>query len=122
MTWIVTWKGTDFDVDPSEFDGLELTEIKKRTGLTFNQVIDGLAHLDPEAIRAVFWTVERRANPELKFSEYPGPSMRVIIPAMTALNEAIEDLGKDLPEIPEKTSSPPSPDSTDAPTGESGSD
>lgn len=122
MTWIVTWKGTDYDVDPSEFDGLELTEIKKRTGLNFQQLLDGLGHLDPEAIRAVFWTVERRQSPDLKFSEYAGPSMRVIVPALPALNEAIDDLGKDLPEIPERTSSHASPTSTDAPTGESGSD
>lgn len=122
MTWIVSWKGAEFDVDPSEFDGLELTEIKKRTTLNFQQLMDGLAQLDPEAIRAVFWTVERRADPELKFSEYRGPSMRVVIPTLPALIEAIDDLGKDLPETPGKTSSQPSPNSTDAPTGESGSD
>ena len=122
MTWIVAWKGTDFDVDPSEFDGLELTEIKKRTGLTFQQLMDGIGHLDAEAIRAVFWTVERRNDPELKFADYKGPSMRVIIPVLPALGEALDDLGKDLPATLGKTGSPPSPSSTDAPTGESGSD
>ena len=116
------WKGSDFDVDPSEFDGLELTEIKKRTGLAFTQLIDGLGNLDAEAIRAVFWTVERRSDPELKFSDYRGPSMRVVLPTLPAFTEALDELGKDLPAIPGKTSSPLSPSSTDAPTGGSGSD
>jgi hypothetical protein len=122
VTWIVNWKGTDFDVDPSELDGLELSAIKQRTGMSFADLMRGIGKLDPDAIRAVFWAVEKRADADLKFSEYAGPSMRVIIPALPAYNEAIEDLGKDLPEIPAKTGSDPSPSSTDVPTGTSGND
>lgn len=113
MTWIVPWKGTDWDVDPTEFTGLELSLIKQRTSLSFSQIVEGVADLDGDSIRALFWTVERRNDPDLKFSEYDGPPVGIVIAHLTAFNVAMEEMGKAL--NPETDGFPDSPSSTDTP-------
>lgn len=117
MSWIVPWNGRDLDVDPCEFSGLELSLIKLRTGYTFKQLIIEVANLDADAIRALFWTVERRGDQELKFSDYAGPSMNVIVPHMVAYNEVMEELGKatGTTATPETDGSPSSPSDSDGP-------
>ncbi len=113
MTWIVPWKGTDWDVDPTEFTGWELSQVKQRTGLSYMQLVDGVANLDGDAIRALFWTVERRNDPDLKFSDYDGPPLKTVIAHLAAFNEAMEEMGKAL--TPASPGSPGSPSSTDTP-------
>jgi len=113
MTWIVPWKGTDWDVDPTEFTGLELSLVKQRTGLSYMQLVEGVANLDGDAVRVLFWVVERRNSPDLRFSEYDGPSLKTVIAHLPAFNEAMEEMGKAL--NPETGGSPGSPSSTDTP-------
>lgn len=94
MTWKVQWNGREVDADPGEFSGLELQMIKERTGLGFWDLIKGIPRMEPDAVRAVFWTVERRDNQELKFSDFPGPSFRDVLPYLGAFKDLVEELGK----------------------------
>lgn len=119
MTWIVNWDGKEYDVDPTEFSGLELKKIKLRTGLTYKVLIEAIAQLDPDAINAVFWLVDQRDNPDLKFDDYAGPSIKVILPYLDAYNTAMDEVGKALnPGTPETDGSPSSSSDPDvaAPT------
>lgn len=116
MTWIVFWNGREVDADPSGFSGLELQLIKERTGLGFWDLIRGVPKMEPDAVRAVFWTVEKRQNQELKFTDYHGPSYRDIIPHLPAFGEMVEELGKAVKTaVPDKTSEKPG--GPDSPTG-----
>lgn len=104
MSWLVDWDGTTYDVDPTEFTALEMSAIKQRAGLTFQQLLQRLVEFDGDAIRAVFWTVERRASPDLKFSEYAGPPVRVIMSQIGGLVAVIDQVGKALPASGSSTS------------------
>lgn len=84
MSFIVDWDGTEYDIDPNEFTGLELSEIKIRTTWSYRELIRELGGLDADAFRVLFWTVDRRASPDLKFSEYGGPPPRVYVPGFKA--------------------------------------
>lgn len=92
--WVVVWNGTEYRPDPTDFSGIELGLIKQRTGLNYRGLISGIANLDDEAIRAVFWLVDRRTNPSLNFSDYAGPAVRVLLPSMKVFNAALEAVGK----------------------------
>lgn len=118
--WVVLWKGTEYRPDPTDFSGIELGLIKQRTGLTYRGLIGGIARLDDEATRAVFWIVDRRANPTLNFSDYEGPTIRVLLPSMRVFNAALEAVGKALGMDDDETSetsgsesSPSTPDGTE---------
>lgn len=119
MSWIVNWNGKEYDVDPLVFSGLELSEIKLRTGFTFRKlIVEGIPDMDPDAIRALFWTVDRRTDSDLKFSEYGGPPAEVWLPAMPAFTKSAtalaDGMGKAMPTTPttETTGTPSSPSST----------
>lgn len=123
MTWIVTWNGVDYDVDPSELNGLELKLIKDRSGLTYNDLLKGIFTFDGEAICAVFWAAARRTDPELKFSDFAGPPLRLVMANLEGLTAAMEDLGKamgmpddETPETNGSASSPSTPDGPETPT------
>jgi len=94
VSWIVPWNGKEYDVDPTDFDGLELSMIKRVAGYTYKELISAIADLDSDAIRAIFWTVDRRTNPDLTFGDYAGPSMKVVVPTISAFNDSMADLGK----------------------------
>lgn len=95
MSWIIEWNGREYDVDPSEFSGRELKEIKLRTQLTYAKLMDVVAReQDGEAICALFWTVDRRTNPDLKFDTYEGPPLKLVLAHLDGLNDAMEELGK----------------------------
>lgn len=119
MTWTVPWNGKDYDVDPTEFTGLELSRIKQRAGLSYRELVRDIGQFDGEAIRAVFWTVDYRTDSSLKFSDYEGPPLAVVIPYMDAFNDAMLAVGKALG-MPDETSATPgtpsSPSSTEAPS------
>lgn len=104
MSWKVNWNGRVYDADPGEFSGLELQLIKERTGLGFWDLVKGIPRMDPEATRAVFWTVERREDQELKFSDYAGPSFRDILPHLGTFKELVEELGKAVTNMADETS------------------
>lgn len=121
MTWTVPWNGKEYDVDPTEFTGLELSRIKQRASLTYRQLVHEIGQFDGEAIRAVFWTVDVRDDPNLKFSEYGGPPLSVIFPHMDAFNDAMAAAGKalgmpDPDETSETSGGPSSASSTEAPS------
>lgn len=83
MSWIIQWNGKDYDVDPLDFSMAELSAIHERTGLKgFHALMDAMSTQDPDAWKAAFWTVDRRQDPELKWTCYDGPTTRVILQAM----------------------------------------
>jgi len=115
MTWIVDWNGKEYDIDPGEFTGLELSAIKQRTGFNYRKLMtEALPDFDADAIRAVFWTVDRREQPDLKFDGYAGPPMRVFIAGFEGFPPLVEELGKAMSAAMGETSgSDPSQSSTD---------
>lgn len=121
MSWIIPWNQVDYDVDPLEFSGLELKEIKLKAGFTFKQLIAAVGDLDADAIRALFWTVARRADPALTFSDYAGPTMREFLPHLDGFEEALSagavgkalGITKKTSETPGSPSSPTEPDGPD---------
>ncbi len=125
MTWKVNWNGREIDADPCGFSGLELQMIRERTNLGFWDLIRGIPKMDPDAVRATFWLVEHREDPDLKFTDYHGPAFRDILPYLPAFGEMVEDLGKAVKtlETSETPGTRPSPPSTpDVSTGASTTD
>jgi hypothetical protein len=119
VTWLVPWNGKEYDVDPLEFTQLEMSAIKERTKLSFNALMNGACNLDGDAIRALFWTVDRRENPDLKFSDYPGPPLKVVIPHIEILGEVAAAVLKAMRAANEKGGSVLSPSGTDTPPASS---
>lgn len=127
MSWIIPWNGRDYDVDPGEFSAGELKLIKERTGLRYMELLErATKEMDGEAICALFWIVDRRSNPDLKFSDYQGPPLKLILLHLDGYNAAMEELGKAMG-IDEKTKAtqttptdggPTSPSSTPEPSTE----
>lgn len=123
MSCIVPWNGRDYDIDPLDLSGLELKEIKLRAGFTFKELIPAVGNLDADAVRALFWAVERRGNADLKFSDYEGPTMRTFLPHLPAwiANLTEGEVGKALGltaesgETSETSGSPSSPTDSDGP-------
>lgn len=113
MTWIVKWGDVEYDADPAEFTGLELKLVKDRTGLKYRDLVRGLLDSDGEAICAVFWVAARRTDPELKFSDFAGPPLRLVMANLEGLTAALEELGKAMgmpdEEIPATSGSGSSP-------------
>ncbi len=85
MSFVVDWDGKEYDIDPNEFTGLELAEIKIRTTWSYRELVRAIGGMESEAFRVLFWTVDKRTDPELKFSEYAGPPPRVYVPHYKAL-------------------------------------
>lgn len=117
MSWIINWKGREYDVDPGEFSGLELKMIKERTGFNLMGLVRAMAQeQDGDALRVLFWTVDRRDNQDLKFTDYHGPSFSVVFPHLDGLNAALDaltgDPGKALTQTTETSGGPTSPSST----------
>jgi hypothetical protein len=103
LSVIVPWQGEEYDVDPSELTGLELGLIKQRTGLSFSDLVSGIATFDADALRAVFWVNDRRRDDTINFSDYAGPPMKVFLPYLEVYTTAMEELGKALPDSPAET-------------------
>jgi len=113
VTWLIEWNDRELNVDPLDLSGLELSLIKQRTTLTFRGLSAALQEVDGDAVRALFWIAERRTNPDLKFSEYEGPPIRLFLEHIDGLEKAIGDLGK--APTPETSGSPSSPSDVDTP-------
>lgn len=113
MSRLLDWNGVEIDIDVTELDGWELSEIKKKVGLTYRDLIEGLQAFDGDSIRALFWIAERRHRPELTFGDYRGPTVKFLAAHMDALvpegfgND--DDPGKAGGEIPATNGSPSSP-------------
>lgn len=94
MSWIVQWNGKDYDVDPTEFTGMELKLVKERTGLSYSGLIRGLKEQDGDAICALFWIAARRENQSLNYGDFEGPPLRLVLANLHGLLAAMEELGK----------------------------
>ncbi len=119
MSLIIPWGGQEYDVDPAELTMAELREIKQRTGLGFLDLLSGLPQLDPDAVNGLFWTVDRRTVPDLKFAGYVGPRAADLLAHYGQITEWSVSLGKLLGITPDETGSPGSPNSTDTPPSNS---
>jgi len=126
MSALVPFNGLDLDIDLMELTGWELSQIKKRTGYSYQGLLDALKELDGDAIRVLFWVAELRHTPELKFDAYHGPKIAFfmqhlsnLIPADMAA-EIEGELGKAAGEnqtpLTETAGSPSSPSSMAAST------
>lgn len=117
MTWIATWDGVEYDIDPSEFTVEEMRQVKLMTGLSYSKLLTALPEMDPDAIKALFWVVKRREDHALKFSEFDGPPMKVFMAALAGVDAMADQLGKLLDGVgkmapaPETTSTAGIPDS-----------
>lgn len=116
MSHVVEWNGRKYDIDPTELTQMELKEIKKRTGLTFKGLVEGIGDLDPDTLLALFWVIDWRADQNVKFSDYEGPTLREVLPHV---NELIDVINTAMPSVGKETSgtdgSPSSPSGSDTP-------
>lgn len=118
MSWIVNWNGVDYDVDPNEMNGTELKLVKQMTGMLYRDLVRAVLAFDGEAINAVFWIAVRRTSPDLKFSDFDGPPLKLVLANLDGLNAAMEEVGKAMgmpDEIPETSGSGSSPSTPDTP-------
>jgi hypothetical protein len=91
---IVEWNGREYDVDIREWPQLELEEVERCTLLDWRGLVLGAVNMEPTALRALFWTVDRRDNKDLKFGGYAGPPLKVWLPHLSEWQSLREDLGK----------------------------
>lgn len=94
MTLAIDWNGKTYDVDPNEFTVRELDLIEQKTGLNWSNLLLTALRFQPNAIRALFWLVDQRDQPDLKFSSYEGPPMKVWTPHVVEWAALVDDLGK----------------------------
>lgn len=113
MSLVITWQDRDYNVDPTELSTRELDLIYQRTSLTWPDLIKGGLRPDPNTVRALFWVIDQRADPNLKFSDYDGPSMRVWLPHLGEFKSIVGDLGKLMTEALETNGSGDSPSTVD---------
>lgn len=108
MSWIVEWNGVEYDIDPSEFTTSELKQVKILTQFRYRKLLDAVADLDPEAIHILFYTVAKRTDPNLKYSEFEGPPLKVFLAGLGGMEAMVNDLGKLLDGVAEKLKPPTS--------------
>lgn len=116
MSWIVKWNGVDYDVDPNEFSTGELKRVKILTGLSYRQLLEGIQAIDAEAIGVLFYIVDWRGDPNLKYDGYSGPPMGLVVASMTGFADAMDELGKALPDLPSPTGTTPTDGSPSSPS------
>lgn len=120
MTWIVNWNDVDYNIDPADFTTGELKRVKLLTGLTYTTLMQGIQGLDPEALGVLFYINDWRGDPNVKYDGYQGPPLRLILENMAGLDEAMDDLGKALPQMPaqmpEQTETTPTDGSPSSPS------
>lgn len=122
---LIRFNDVDLDVDVMELNGWELSQIKKKAGFSYRELLAGLAEFDGDAIRALFWIAEVRHRPELAFSDYRGPTLGFVMRNVTSLapqadNDESDGDGTPGKETGETTptgppGSPSSPSASDGP-------
>jgi hypothetical protein len=112
---IVEWNGREYDVDPTELTQRELDQIEQKTGLTWKSLVTGGLNCEANAIRALFWVVERRDSKDLTFGDYDGPPLKVWLPHLPAFKAISDDLGKQLTSVFGDSGSGSSPSDVDTP-------
>lgn len=106
MSLIVEWQGREYDVDLREFSQRELNAIQQQAApdLDWEGLLIGAWRMQPDALRALFWIVDRRDNKDLKFGDYDGPPLKVWLPHLTEWKSIMDDLGKVIQAVaPEET-------------------
>ena len=94
MSLLIEWNGKTYDVDPEELTGLEAKAIQDHTGLDYPHLVMAGLSGEGDGIRALFWVIDRRDNPELRFADYPGPPMRVWRQLLAHFAVLADGLGK----------------------------
>lgn len=92
MSLLIEWDGETYDVDPEEFTGLEAKLLEDHAGLDYPHLVYAVVSGSGDGVRALFWAVQRRDNPELKFADYPGPPMRIwrqLLPHFAVLADSL---------------------------------
>lgn len=94
MSLIVEWQDREYDVDLREFSQREMALIEQKAGLDWQALLIGAWRMQPDALRALFWIVDRRDNKELTFGDYDGPPLKVWLPYASEWKSIMDDLGK----------------------------
>lgn len=94
MSLPIEWNGKTYDVDPEEFTMQELGLIKDRVGLGYPELVMGALSGHGDAVRALFWLVDQREDPKLKFASYPGPPGKVWKQMLPHFSLLASDMGK----------------------------
>lgn len=118
MSLVIEWQGREYDVDLREFSQREMGLIEQKAGLDWQELLIGAWRMKPDALRALFWIVDRRSNPELTFGDYDGPPLWVWLEHVSEWKSIMDDLGKVIKaasgeEVPEADGSESSPSDVD---------
>ena len=91
---LVTFEGKEYNFDIEALDLSEARTIKRQTGLTLRALMTGLEEMDPDALAALYWLMQKQNGiaadpnkvnfPLLKFAE-------ALIAAFEAESEAQEE-------------------------------
>jgi hypothetical protein len=74
--------GATVVIEPLDVTGTEWRDIKKATGLSVRQVMDGVSDLDLDAVAGLAWNVLRRSDPGLTVDDVLGGlSLRTLVEA-----------------------------------------
>lgn len=115
MSWIVNWRNVDYEVDPNTFSTGELKRVKLLTGMSYQQLMTGIGELDAEALNVLFYIVDWRGDPSIKYDGYQGPPMGLVVANMAGFAAAVDELGKALPD-PSPTGTTPTDGSQSSPS------
>jgi hypothetical protein len=120
VSLIVEWQGREYDVDLREFSQREMSLIEQKAGLDWQALLIGAWRMQPDALRALFWIIDRRDNKDLTFGDYDGPPLKVWLPYTADWKSIMDDLGKVIKaaageDTPETDGSASSPSDADTP-------
>lgn len=116
---MLQWNGNSYDTDPASLTMGELETLSQRCEITgFQDLIDRLKRVDHIGWKAMFWTQDRRRQPDLRWDGYDGPPLRVLLDAGVVFRsgKAAETEDEQEGKAPtEVDGSEPSPTSSDTP-------
>lgn len=115
---MLQWNGNSYDTDPASLTMGELETLSQRCEITgFQDLIERLKRVDHIGWKAMFWTQDRRRQPDLRWDGYDGPSLRVLLDAGVArAGKTAEPEDEQEGKAPtEADGSEPSPTSSDTP-------
>jgi hypothetical protein len=79
-------------IEPLDVTGVEWRDIKKATGLSVREVMDGVSDLDLDAVAGLAWNVLRRDDPGLTVDDVlAGLSLRTLVEAGERSAEVEDD-------------------------------
>lgn len=82
---MIEWNGRQYNPDPTYLTMGEYEAISQRCDVIgLVDMIRRAARVDHIAWKAIFWAQDRRHDPDLKWSDYEGPTMRVVLKASQA--------------------------------------